>query len=62
MAGGKIETYDEAARVIALYLNEFCDPNRTYLDMIADAAREAAEEIDELRTKLRNIKKALDLP
>ena len=32
------------------------------LDMIADAAREAAEEIDELRTKLRNIKKALDLP
>ena len=50
MADGKIETYDEAARVIHLYLEEFCDENRTYLDMIAEAARRAAEEIEHLRS------------
>lgn len=49
MADGKIETYDKAARVVHLYLKEFCDENRTYPDMIAEAARRAAEEIEHLR-------------
>jgi len=49
MAQGKIETYAEAARVIHLWLEEFCDEKRSYPDMIAEAARRAREEIDRLR-------------
>jgi hypothetical protein len=41
--------YPEAARAIALYLLEFCDENFFYPDMIADAARKAAKEIENLR-------------
>jgi len=49
MADGKIETYEESARVIALWLDEFCDKKLAYPDMIAEAARQAAIEIDYLR-------------
>jgi hypothetical protein len=45
----KIKTYPEAARVIALYLEEFCDKNLPYPAMIADAARKACFEIEDLR-------------
>ena len=54
MANGKIETYPEAARAIALWLKEFCDPDRTCPDMIAEASRRAASEIERLRKCLEN--------
>ena len=56
MANGKIETYPEAARSIHLYLKEFCDEEKPYPKMIADAAVEAANKIEELRAKLQFIR------
>lgn len=41
--------YPEAARVIALYLEEFCDQELRYPDMIADAARKAAASLQSER-------------
>jgi hypothetical protein len=37
-----VDRYAAAARVIALYLGEFCDESLPYDEMIADAARKAA--------------------
>lgn len=37
----KFERYTAAARVIALYLDEFCDRSLPYDEMIAEAARRA---------------------
>ena len=51
MAKERIDTYPEAARVIALWLDEFCDKSLSYPAMIADAARKAAQEVERLRTK-----------
>ena len=45
----KLDTYQQAARVIALYLDEFCDKNLDYINMVADASRKASEEIKQLR-------------
>ena len=45
----KLQTYEEAARVIALYLDEFCDKGLNYVNMIADASRRANNEIIKLR-------------
>jgi hypothetical protein len=53
----KLKTYPEAARVIALYLEGFCDKNKDYVNMIADASRLAYEEINRLRSKLAQIQK-----
>jgi hypothetical protein len=44
--------YPEAARVVALHLQEFCDVSLPYPAMIADASRKAADEIAELRQTL----------
>ena len=49
MAKKRINTYPEAARVIALWLDECCDKSLRYPEMIADAARRAAKEIELLR-------------
>lgn len=49
MANEKIETYQEAARVVHLWLKEFCNEKKIYPDMIAEAARRAAKEIERLR-------------
>jgi len=43
-----IQTYEEAARVIHLWLKEFCDESLPYPAMIADAARQARRELDRL--------------
>ena len=45
----KLQTYEEAARGIALYLDEFCDKGLDYVNMIADASRRANDEIIKLR-------------
>jgi hypothetical protein len=52
MMDRKLKTYPEAARVIALYLDEFCDENKDYINMIADASRLANKEIERLRNLL----------
>jgi len=51
MAKERIDTYPEAARVIALWLDEFCDKSLRYPEMIAEAARKAAKEIELLRSE-----------
>ena len=54
MAKERIDTYPEAARAIALWLDEFCDKSLRYPEMIADAARRAAKEIELLRCESPN--------
>jgi hypothetical protein len=49
MSKKRIDTYTQAARCIALWLDEFCDKSLRYPEMIADAARRAAKEIEHLR-------------
>lgn len=48
-----IMEYDESARAIAVHLSEFCDRSLPYPDMVADAARKAAERIIDLEEKCR---------
>jgi hypothetical protein len=55
----KLKTYPEAARVISLYLEEFCDKDKDYVNMIADASRIAYEEINRLRSKLAQIQEII---
>lgn len=49
----KVTTYEEAARVTHLWLNDYCDESLDYPAMVADACRTAKKEID----KLKNIQK-----
>lgn len=43
-----VKRYATAARAIALHLDRFCNRAMPYDEMIADAARKAAEEIERL--------------
>lgn len=43
-----LEKYATAARVIALYLCDFCDKAKPYDEMIADAVRRAAARLERL--------------
>jgi hypothetical protein len=45
---GYLFDYPAAARSIALWLKDFCNEDLPYPEMIADAARKAAKEIDRL--------------
>lgn len=45
----KITEYDEAARVIHLHLNKYCDESLPFPAMVADAARVANRNINELK-------------
>lgn len=44
--------YAAAARVIALWLKEFCDEKLPYDEMVAEASRRAAKEIEVLRAAI----------
>jgi hypothetical protein len=44
-----VKKYATAARVIALYLKEFCDTTLTYDEMIAEASRRADSQLSALR-------------
>lgn len=44
--------YPEAARVVALYLAEFCDNELAYPDMIAGASVSAAAKIEQLKAHI----------
>lgn len=52
----KITEYDEAARVIHLYLNEFCDESLPFPAMVADAARKADKEIKAIKDENEKLK------
>jgi len=47
-----IDKYSTSARVIALWLKEFCDEDLSYDEMIVLAARDAAKYIEETRKVL----------
>ena len=51
-----VEIYGTSARAIALHLEDYCDENLGYAEMIAEASRKAAEEIE----KYENIKATMD--
>lgn len=44
-----VEKYATAARVIALHLKPFCDESLPYDEMIADAARKASDELEQVK-------------
>lgn len=47
-----LDRYAAAARTIALYLDEFCDTGKPYDEMIACAARSAAEALERVKQEL----------
>jgi hypothetical protein len=55
------DDYATAARVIALHLDEFCDKSLLYPDMIADAARKAADKIASLTAENERMRGAAEL-
>ena len=59
MSDNKLTEYPQAARVIALYLEEFCDKDLDYINMIAEASRKAAQKITTLRNRLKSIRRLL---
>ena len=44
-----VDKYATAARVIALHLKPFCDESLLYDEMIADAARKASDELEQVK-------------
>ena len=46
-----VDKYATAARVIALHLKPFCDESLPYDEMIADAARKASAELEQVKAK-----------
>ena len=44
-----VDKYAAAARVIALHLKPFCDESLPYDEMIADAARKASDELEQVK-------------
>jgi len=44
-----VDCYTTSARVIALWLKEFCDEDLPYDQMISQAARDAAKYIEKMR-------------
>jgi ketopantoate reductase len=52
----KVKRYAQSARTIALWLDDYCDATLPYPEMIADASRKAATEIDMLEKEVRTMK------
>jgi predicted nuclease with TOPRIM domain len=46
-----VQKYATSARAIALWLNEFCNDKLPYDEMIAEAARKASAEIEQVRAE-----------
>ena len=44
-----VDKYATDARVIALHLKPFCDESLPYDEMIADAARKASDELEQVK-------------
>ena len=47
-----VDKYATAARAIALHLKPFCDESLPYDEMIADAARKASDELEQVKREL----------
>ena len=54
-----VDKYATAARVIALHLKPFCDESLAYDEMIADAARKASDELEQVKRENRQLKEKL---
>lgn len=54
-----VEAYASGARTIALYLRKYCDYELTYPEMIANAVRRAAAEIEQLQAENERLKTKL---
>ena len=54
-----VDKYATAARVIALHLKPFCDESLPYDEMIADAARKASDELEQVKRENRQLKEKL---
>lgn len=55
-----VDKYATAARVIALHLKPFCDESLPYDEMIADAARKASDELEQVKQERDAAIKELD--
>ena len=55
-----VDKYATAARAIALHLKPFCDESLTYDEMIADAARKASDELEQVKRCIEIIEKQRD--
>ena len=51
-----VKDYAAAARIIALYLDKFCDRKLPYDKMIAEASRKAAEKLEQSQTEYEKIR------
>lgn len=60
MAKEKIETYEEAARAIAVWLEEFCDETKAYPEMIADATKKAMRSLTFYRERIEELERHKD--
>ena len=54
-----VDKYATAARVIALHLKPFCNESLPYDEMIADAARKASDELEQVKRENRQLKEKL---
>lgn len=54
-----VDKYATAARVIALHLKPFCDESLPYDEMIADAARKASDELEQVKQENSYLKERL---
>ena len=54
-----VDKYATAARVIALHLKPFCDESLPYDEMIADAARKASDELEQVERENSRLKEIL---
>ena len=54
-----VDKYATAARVIALHLKPFCDESLPYDEMIADAARKASDELEQVKRENSHLKERL---
>ena len=58
----KITTYDQAARVIGVWLQEFCDDSLPYPERIADASRKASLKISVLENRIKSLAAIAAMP
>ena len=54
-----VDKYATAARSIALHLKPFCDESLPYDEMIADAARKASDELEQVKRENSHLKERL---
>lgn len=56
-----VESYAASARVIHLHLKDYCNEDLSYDEMIADASRLAARQINELKREIEELKSRINI-